>query len=50
MTDRDSMNSFAGRNAAVLERLWQLTDERGMPIIDWRRALAADGRCVMLMC
>ncbi|ORY72901.1 hypothetical protein BCR35DRAFT_307424 [Leucosporidium creatinivorum] len=39
----------AGLNAPVVEKLWELSDASGMPIVDWRSALAAEGIVVMIM-
>jgi len=36
-------------NVQVVEKLWSMSDASGMPIIDWRSALAAEGVVVMIM-
>lgn len=41
--------SSAAMNVPVVEKLWDMTDASGMPIVDWRSALAAEEAAVMIM-
>jgi hypothetical protein len=40
---RVTLKSLAQGNLDALERVWQLTDERGWTV-DWRTVLASEGR------
>ncbi|ORY80656.1 hypothetical protein BCR35DRAFT_325128 [Leucosporidium creatinivorum] len=46
---RGRPETLAQSNLAAAERLWELSDERGWPVSDWRSALAREGRYVAFL-